>query len=50
LEKKKFLRRFDVHQLEGRYPDTQYVPLTPAITRDELLEAKETIEWLTAQL
>lgn len=50
MEKKKFLRRFDVHQLEGRYPDTQYVSLTPAITRDELLEAKETIEWLTAQL
>jgi HEPN domain-containing protein len=49
-EQQKFLRRFDAHQLEGRYPDTQQVVISGELARRELQEATETLRWLRAQL
>jgi len=49
-ERESILRRFDVHQLQGRYPDSQQVPLPVPIARDELIKAMEIHLWLKAQL
>ena len=44
------LRRFNLFQLEGRYPGTGGVPLDEASARQRLLSAKEAVEWLTKML
>jgi HEPN domain-containing protein len=49
-EQMKFLRRFDLYQLEGRYPDAQQVALDQGLTRQELQKATETWQWLKTQL
>jgi HEPN domain-containing protein len=49
-EREEFLRRFDAHQLEGRYPDSQHVALDPARAKRQLEKATETVQWLRAQL
>jgi len=49
-EQEKFLRRFDLYQLEARYPDSQQVALDPARARQELQKATEMSQWLKAQL
>jgi HEPN domain-containing protein len=49
-EQESFLRRFDVYQLEGRYPDSQQVTINLKIAREEIQKAKETLQWLKAQL
>ena len=49
-EQERFLRRFDVYQLEGRDPDSQQVALDPARARQELQKATEMSQWLIAQL
>lgn len=49
-EQEQFLRRFDAHQLEGRYPDSQQVVIDPARARQQLQKAMETVQWLKAQL
>ncbi len=46
----RFLRRFDLYQLEGRYPDAQQVTLDRDLTRQELQKATETWQWLKTQL
>jgi HEPN domain-containing protein len=49
-EQEKFLRRFDLYQLEGRYPDARQVVLDPGLTRRELQKATEIWQWLKTQL
>jgi len=49
-EQERFLRRFDLYQLEGRYPDAQQVTLDRGLTRQELQMATETWQWLRTQL
>ena len=49
-EQESFLRRFDVYQLEGRYPDSQQVSINLKIAREEIQKAKEALQWLKAQL
>jgi len=48
-EQERFLRRFDLYQLEGRYPDSQQVALDPDLARQELQKAMEVWQWLKAQ-
>ena len=48
-EQERFLRRFDVHQLEGRYPDSQLAEISAAWAQEELREAAEILQWLKAQ-
>lgn len=49
-EQQSLLGRFDVYQLEGRYPDSQQIALSLDIARRELQEAMEIVRWLKAQL
>jgi HEPN domain-containing protein len=49
-EQERFLRRFDLYQLEGRYPDAQQVVLTPGLARQEFQKATEMWQWLKTQL
>ena len=49
-ERERFLRRFDLHQLEGRYPDSEHVALHDSLARQELQTATEVLEWLKTQL
>jgi HEPN domain-containing protein len=49
-EQRDFLLEFRVYQLEGRYPDSQQIPLREVFVKKELAGAKETLEWLKAQL
>jgi len=49
-EQEQFLREFNVYQLEGRYPDSQEIPLESGFTKEELLKAKRMLSWLKKQL
>jgi HEPN domain-containing protein len=49
-EQRDFLLEFGVYQLEGRYPDSQQMPLRQAFVKKELARAKEMLEWFKAQL
>ena len=49
-EQKNLLLEFRVYQLEGRYPDSQQMPLSTAFVKNEIAQAKGIIEWLKAQL
>ena len=49
-EQMMFLRSFDVHQMEGRYPDSTDVLLDLTTTREKLAFAGEMLRWLKAQL
>lgn len=49
-EQERFLRRFDLYQLEGRYPDSQQVVLNPELTRQEFQAAMQVWQWLKSQL
>lgn len=49
-EQKDLLLEFGVYQLEGRYPDSQQLPLNQAFVKKELARAREIFEWLIAQL
>jgi len=49
-EQRDFLLEFGVYQLEGRYPDSQQMPMSPPFVKKELAKAKEMLEWLKAQL
>lgn len=44
------LLEFRVYQLEGRYPDSQQMPLDDAFVKSELIRMKEILEWLKTQL
>lgn len=49
-EQEQFLREFNVYQLEGRYPDSQEIPLTADFAKNEILRAKKMLLWLKKQL
>ena len=49
-EQARFLRGFDVYQLEGRYPDSAQVLLDLETARAKLTLAEEMLKWLKAQL
>ena len=46
---KEFLSRFDIHQLEGRYPDRLPKPLKKSKARKELQAVEEVLQWLIKQ-
>jgi len=50
IERVDFLRRFNLYQLEGRYPETSEALLDTEAANQRLMSAKETVEWLTARL
>ena len=49
-EQDAWLRRFNMYQLEGRYPDMAQAVVDRAAAEKRLADAKEFLEWLTAQL
>jgi len=49
-EQEEFLREFGVYQLEGRYPDSEQIPLEKDFVRSEISKAEEIIKWLKNQL
>ena len=49
-EQARFLRGFDVYQLEGRYPDSAQVLLDLETAQAKLTLAEEMLKWLKAQL
>jgi HEPN domain-containing protein len=48
-EQEDFLAQFDMHQLEGRYPDKSPEPLKGSLAKKELEAAEEVIRWLSKQ-
>ncbi len=49
-EQQRFLRRFDLYQMEGRYPDSRQTIISCEVASQELGEAAETLKWLRAEL
>ena len=49
-EQVSFLRKFDLFQLEGRYPDNTQVIIDSTAAQDRLLSAGDMLKWLKAQL
>jgi len=45
-----FLRRFNLFQLEGRYPDSVHVIIDSNMARERLTLAGDILKWLKAQL
>ena len=45
-----FLRRFNLYQLEGRYPEMFEARLDAETANERLASAREMVEWLTARL
>ncbi len=45
-----FLRRFNLYQLEGRYPEMFEARLDAETAKERLASAREMVEWLTARL
>ncbi len=49
-ERLDLLRRFNLYQLAGRYPDHGAVQLDTETANERLAQGKEVVEWLTAKL
>ena len=49
-EQRNTLREFKAYLLEGRYPDSQQMPLDRVFLKHELTRMKEMTEWLKAKL
>jgi HEPN domain-containing protein len=49
-EKKDYLREFMAYLLEGRYPDSQQIPMNKHFVKSELAGAKEMLKWLKTKL
>ncbi|MHC4354010.1 MAG: HEPN domain-containing protein [Planctomycetota bacterium] len=49
-EQMKFLRSFDLYQMEGRYPESTYVSIDSSTAREKLALAGEILRWLKPQL
>ncbi len=49
-EQEKFLRKFNVYQLEGRYPDSEQVSFNLGFAREKMSRAREMLKWLRKQL
>ena len=46
----KFLREFNVYQLQGRYPDSEQVRLDASAAKKEISAAGDMLTWLGKQL
>lgn len=46
----RLLRRFDLYQLEGRYPDSPQAEIGGDLAKQEHQEAAEVLRWLKTQL
>lgn len=49
-EQASFLRRFDMYQLEGRYPESSHTIIDMKAAKERLSQAGDILEWLKAQL
>ncbi len=49
-EQQACLLEFRAYQLEGRYPDSQQIPVNKEFVRQELSRAAEILKWLNEQL
>ena len=49
-EQASFLRRFDMYQLEGRYPDSAHTIIDFKAAGEKLAMAGDMLKWLKAQL
>ena len=49
-DRENFLLKFNVYQLEGRYADSNQVPLDASTAISRLVAAEEMMGWLKAQL
>ena len=49
-EQEAFVRRFGMYQLEGRYPDSEQVPMDKDTAARELAQAQEMLTWLIGKL
>jgi HEPN domain-containing protein len=49
-EQKDCLLEFGAYQLEGRYPDSQQMPLDKVFVNHELIRAGDILGWLKTQL
>jgi HEPN domain-containing protein len=49
-EQKDYLLEFGAYQLEGRYPDSEQIPLNQGLVKNELAGAKEILKWLKTKL
>lgn len=49
-EQEQFLRKFNVYQLEGRYPDSEQVSFDSGFVGEKISKAGEMLEWLRKQL
>jgi len=49
-EQEQLLREFGFYQLEGRYPDSEELPLESGFTEEEISRAKRMLSWLKIQL
>jgi len=44
------IRRFNLYQLAGRYPDRGHARLDTEIAKERLMQAQEMVQWLMAKL
>jgi len=49
-EQASFLRRFDLYQLEGRYPESARTIIDLKAADERLTQARDILKWLKAQL
>jgi HEPN domain-containing protein len=49
-EQASFLRRFDMYQLEGRYPESAHTIIDSKAANERLALAGDILKWLKAQL
>ncbi len=49
-EQEQFLRKFNVYQLEGRYPDSEQLSFDLGFVHEKISRAKEMLKWLRKQL
>jgi len=49
-ERLRFLKEFDIYQLEGRYPEAMQFRLDSELVKRDFQTAAETVEWLKSQL
>ena len=49
-EQEQFLRKFNVYQLEGRYPDSEQVSFNLGFAREKMSKVREMLKWLKTQL
>jgi len=49
-EQEQFLRKFNLYQLEGRYPDSEQVSVDLGFVGEKMSRARKMLKWLSKQL